>query len=54
MSFRKYQKTERNSVLSPRKHNLIGKVLKKTGRKSVADLTEEEKDSLDRKLRRAS
>ena len=44
MAFKKYQKTEQNKILSPEKHVQLGRLLQKTGKTSVADLTEEEKE----------
>lgn len=44
--FRKYQKVEKSSLMSPEEHQEIEQGLHKVGKKSLADATPEEKDTI--------
>lgn len=48
MAFRKYQKVERSKVLSKDQHSRVGSFLHKLGKQSATELTEEERQALDK------
>jgi tRNA G37 N-methylase TrmD len=50
MAFRKYQKVERQEVLSEGDHKRVESHLHKLGKTSAADLTDEEREELQKQL----
>jgi hypothetical protein len=48
--FRKYMKTEHSEVANPEDHRRISKALRRLGKRSMRDLTEEERKNLDKSL----
>lgn len=47
MAFRKYQKVEKQEVLSPDQHQRISQQLSKLGKSSVGELNERERELLE-------
>lgn len=45
MAFRKYQRAEKEEVLSPEQHKKVEAKLHELGKTSATELTEEERDS---------
>ena len=50
MAFRKYQKVERQEVLSKDNHKRIGSFLKRFGKTSASELTDEQREELQKQL----
>jgi hypothetical protein len=46
MTFRKYQKVEDTSVLSPQEHQALGKELRRMGKASMRDLDNEQREQV--------
>lgn len=50
MAFRKFNKAEKTDVLPRKQVNTISDTLRRLGKKSMSDLTEEERNELSKKL----
>ena len=48
MAFKKYQAVEKTNLLSKDEHRKVRKFLRKTGKRSVSELSDEEKTLLDK------
>jgi hypothetical protein len=50
MAFRKFNKVEKTDILPRKQVNAISDTLRRLGKKSMSDLTEEERKELGKKL----